>query len=274
VPLLEDIKGISDKTIRDSLQQASKRVPRFTPRKVNGKPEPSLYFLKIQLPVTYTPTVLQTYPSSFHYKKVTAEDFEFYHKSGQRLDVVFGGLLNSRLGRPGDYLATGGGIKVKIIYTGLRGLGASMVMNLYGNRLKQPYPITSTRTQNGAPPTLLLGAGLTKQLAVQEGREFMLQLDLTYAVQNVTPKEGETDKDWTQLKGISPGVSANYVIKIGNDHISTAYGTPPVLNHYLNMHAGLRPLLLNLKQAIGLMVEFGLAYRMGFHTIDEYKLKQ
>lgn len=270
VPTLEDIKGIEDEAILDSLHYTSQRLPQFQPMVQNGQPESSFYFLKLQFPkYSYI-----EYPHAMQlYRDLRYEDFEYIQKSGDRLDVLFGGLANAFLGSPADYLAMGGGMKVDVMYTGKQGIGGGLVMSFYGNKLKQEYPVNSPRQQNSAPPTLLMGLALNKILHEKERREFHLQLELNYAVQNVTARLGEYDPDWVQLQGFSPGVVGNYLTKIGKDKTSHYYGAPTIYNHYLNIHGALRPVFFDLKEATGVMVEVGLAYRMGYHFISAYRVK-
>lgn len=270
VPTLEDIKGIEDEAILDSLHYTSQRLPPFQPRMQNGQSESSFYFLKLQFPkYSYI-----EYPHALQqYRTLRYEDFEYIQKSGDRVDVLIGGLVNSFLGSPADYLAFGGGMKMDLMYIGKKGTGGGLVMNFYGNRLKQEYPVNSPRQQNSAPPTLLMGLALSKILYEKEKEEFNLQLELNYAIQNVTARIGEYDPDWVQLKGFSPGVVGNYLFKIGKDKTSHYYGSPTIYNHYLNVHGAVRPVFFDLKEATGVMIEVGLAYRMGYHFISAYRIK-
>ncbi|WP_276495686.1 hypothetical protein [Pontibacter litorisediminis] len=274
-PVLEDVKGIDDAAILDSLQQAATSVPMFYPRTVNGVKESALYFLQFQLPKYETKEVSIQHQGIFRtkYKEPTYEDFEYIHKSGQRLDVLLGLTGNAFLGKPGEYLHPGGGMKVDLMYTGKKGIGGGMVMSFYGNKLKQSYPISSSREQNSAPPTLLLGLAANKAFAVKDRTEFKAQVELAYAIQNVTPKLENEDKDWVQLEGFSPGLVLSYLVKLGKDKPSINYGTPSITNHYLNIHAALRPVIFNLKQATGVMAEVGVSYRLSSHFVDEYRLK-
>jgi hypothetical protein len=273
VATLEEIKGVNDKAIRDSLQQVTSRLPRFKPGTVDGNKVSSLYLLKIEFP-SYRPTAENpAFQEAIWYQEADYDDFEYIHKSGRRLDAVFGGAANAFLGDPGKYLGPGGGMKVEVMVTGKKGVGAGMVMSFYGNKLKQKYPITSGRDQNTAPPTMLLGLGLNKILVQKERKEFNLQAEFNYAIQNVVPPIGDSGEGLVQLKGFSPGLVGNYLIQIGKNKTSYYYGSPTILNHYINLHAAIWPVFFNLKQATGLMTEIGLSWRLGTHFVDEYKLK-
>ncbi len=47
---LEKINGVPEPDLQDSLQQASRHLPLFIPRQVDGVKESSLYFLTFQFP--------------------------------------------------------------------------------------------------------------------------------------------------------------------------------------------------------------------------------
>ena len=272
---LEDVQGVTDKAILDSIHLAATKVPAFNPRVTNGTRESSLFFLKFQLPAYGTQQSLSRqqlyFPNSF--KKAGLDDFEYIHKSGQRLDMLIGIVVNGFIGKPGEYLFPGGGMKLDLLYTGSKNYGGGMIMGFYGNELKQKYPISSGREHNSAPPTLLLGAGINKFLEVKDRHELMAQLELCYAVQNITPKLDYNDEDWVQLQGFSPGLVINYLVKLGKDKAAYAYGTPSIFSNYLNIHGAVRPVVFNLKEATGIMLEAGVSYRLGIHTVDEYRLK-
>ncbi|AKD04511.1 hypothetical protein POKO110462_06955 [Pontibacter korlensis] len=275
-PTLEDVNGIDDAAIQDSLQHAATKVTMFYPRTVNSLKESSLYFLQFQLPKYETEQASMQRQSIFklEYKQPAYDDFEYIHKSGQRLDVAFGIAANAFLGKAGEYLHPGGGMKVDLMYTGKKGVGGGLVMSFYGNEQKKDYPINSGREQTHTPPTLIVGLAANKAFAAKERTEFNAQVELAYAVQKVTPKLEHEDDDWVQLKGFSPGFVINYLIKLSKDKPGFFYGMPSITNHYLNVHAAVRPVIFNLKEACGVMLELGISYRLGSHLIDEYRLKQ
>jgi hypothetical protein len=250
---LEEINGVVEKAILDSLQQATSRLPRFYPRRVNG--------------------IAESFQQAASYQETAYEDFAYIHKSGARLDILFGGVANGFLGSPGKYLGPGGGMKIEIMGIGKKGIGGGLLMSFYGNKLRQNYPIDSDRAQNSAPPTMLVGFGLNKALVKKERREFNAQVEFNYAIQNITASLGENDKDWTQLKGFSPGLVGNYLIQVGKNKTAYYYGSPSIFCHYLNIHGAVRPVFFNLKEARGVMLELGLSYRLGTHFVDEYRLK-
>ncbi|WP_210463109.1 hypothetical protein [Rufibacter roseolus] len=273
VPTLEAIHGVSERDILDSLQATSAKLPGFIPQEVNGQKQASIYYLKLRYPTYGNLSGGNGYQEAIRYNETKYEDFAYIHKSGQRLDIVFGGMANAFIGKAGDYLSPGGGMKTEILYRGKNGIGGGLLMSFYGNKLKQDYPIASDREQNTAPPTLLLGVGLNKALMAKERKEFLVQLELNYAIQNVTAKEGNNDKDWTQLQGFSPGLVGHYFFQVGKPKAYYYYGAPSVYVNYLNVHAGIRPVFFNLKEATGVMLELGFSFRLGCHGVDEYQIK-
>lgn len=273
VATLEEIKGLADKAILDSLQQVTGRLPRFKPGTVDGQNTSSLYLVKFEFPRYRTVPNNPAYQEATRYQEADYEDFEYIHKSGSRIDAVLGGAANVFLGNPGKYLGPGGGMRVEVMMTGKKGVGAGMVMSFYGNKLKQRYPITSGRDQNTAPPTMLLGLGVNKILVQKERKEFNLQVEFNYAIQNIVPPIGDSGEGMVQLKGFSPGLVGNYLIQIGKNKTSYYYGSPTILNHYINLHAAIRPVFFNLKQATGFMTDIGLSWRLGTHLVDAYTLK-
>ncbi|GAB2526260.1 hypothetical protein [Rufibacter soli] len=268
-PKLEKIEGITDPTILDSLTRVSGRLPAFKPRKVNGVAESGLYMMTIRFP---SPLAVGL-PGVQEYTQTAYEDFDHIHRSGQRYDIIFGLVGNSFLGKAGNHLGLGGGMKMEILYAGKKGVGGGMLMSFYGNGLKQDFPIASDRKQNAAPPTLLMGLAANKMLVKKERREFLVQLELNYVIQNITARENEQDEDWTQFYGFSPGLVAHYALQLGQPKAYYYYGTPSLYHHYLNFHVALRPMFMNHRNASGTMVEAGVSYRLGVHLVDEYRLK-
>lgn len=267
-PVLAEINGVKNQEIIDSLIQKTKDVENFKPQIRNGKPEPSIYFMKLTFP-TYkfnqnTYGILQ----GSAYNEAKLEDFEYLIKSGQRFDMTIGGLANQFIGKPSQHLGLGGGMKIDLGYAGKNNLMYGLNMSFYGNKLKKEYPINSTREQFKAPPTLLVGLIFGKWYD-----KFNIQGEINIGIQNITEKIGENDPDWVQLNGWSPGLIVNYPIKFGKTNQMYYYGAPSLLENNLNIHLGIRYIKLSLKEATGLMAELGFSYRMSLKGIKEYKLK-
>ncbi len=234
----------------------------------NGVAEPSIYFMQLVFP-TYKLTNRQfSIFQGIAYNEAELEDFEYIRKSGSRFDMLTGGMINQFFGEPGNYLNFGGGMKIDLTYTDKKKYLYGLNMSFYGNKLKQDYPLTTTREQNTAPPTLLLGLILGKWF-----ERINIQAEISSAIQNVTERLGDSDNDWVQLKGWSPGIVINYPIVLGKEKPMYYYGSPVLLGHSLNVHLGIRAINFSLSEASGMMAEFGISYRMMINSIREYKLK-
>ncbi|GAB3171137.1 hypothetical protein [Telluribacter humicola] len=266
---LEEVNGINDKDIVDSLKNRTLTLPRFSPQVVNGTPQPSLYFMKLTFPSYQMTNSRLAMIQPYLYNEAKLDDFEYIKKSNQRMEVLFGGVYNQFLGNPSLYLRPGGGMKVDVTYTAKNLLMYGLTMSIYGNKFKQVYPIYVNRNQFPAPPTAVIGLVFGKWF-----NKVNAQLELGTAVQNITENKGGNDPDWVQLTGWSPGLVVNYPIKLGKDKIFYNYGAPSIFNHNLNLHVGVRQLFLSLKEATGGMFELGLSYRMSYEMIEEFRLKQ
>ncbi|MCB0531531.1 MAG: hypothetical protein KDD14_04975 [Saprospiraceae bacterium] len=267
-PSLEKINGPSEPDILDSLRSRTEYLPRFNPAIQNGVPVASIYLLKLVFP-SYKLTQFQNGLAQTQlYREAKIEDFEYIHKTGQRLDLLWGGMVNHFVGNPARHLGLGGGMKIDITYTIKNRFLFGMGMNFYGNHLKKAYPLTTTRPQFKAPPTLFIGGVIGKWFG-----KFNVQLEVTYAVQNITEKQGDNDPEWVQLRGWSPGIILNYPLKFGRDKTYYYYGVPSIFNNYLNLHVGLRPVFLSIDEATGGMLELGVGYRFAVHRVGEYKFK-
>lgn len=267
---LEKVNGIVDQTIIDSLMHRSKRVAKFEPQVMDGKAIPSIYFMTLQFP-QYGPSQRLNQFDRNLYKKPTIDDFE-YVTIGSRWDILIGGVYNQFLARPADYLGPGGGMKIDILFGGAKDFKAGMLMSFYGNGSKQDYPISTPRPQENAPPTMIIGLATNHRLWQEEKRELSLQIEVGYAIQNLVTKT-DSDDDFVQLRGWSPGVVGNYTLQLGKGRVTSHYLEPVILTHHLNFHVALRYIALDLKEATGPMFELGLAYRMRYNFIKEYKLK-
>lgn len=267
-PILSEVNGIKNQEIIDSLKNKTNEIGLFNPRILNGKAESSIYFMKLTFP-SYKIT-----KSNFGllqgsaYNEAKLEDFEYLLESGNRIDVLFGGVVNKFLGNPSNHLKTGGGMKMDISYAGRNNILYGLNMSFYGNKLKNDYPISSTREQFNVPPTLLVGLVFGKWYP-----KFNIQGEVNLAVQNLTERLNNTDSDWVQLKGWSPGIVLNYPIRIGKQKTKYYYGSPSLFENNLNFHFGIRYLKLSITQATGVMTELGVSYRMTVKNVKEYKLK-
>lgn len=272
---LEKVHGISDSTILEMMRNKTKNDVKFHSRTVNGEKEASIYFMKLRFPTYQAIRNQLGYFGIYKTPRYDMDDFEQLNFSGTRLDVLFGVVTNGFLGSASNYLGVGGGMKIETMLRGRgkKGFGGGLVMSFYGNKLKKDFPIASLRLQNSAPPTLFIGLALSKSVISEKRRELILQLELNAAVQNITAKLGDMDKEWTQFKGFSPALVAHYLVQFGKSRF-THYAEPMITNHYINFHGAIRPVFYGFKQANGVMLELGFSYRLVGKYVEDYKLKK
>ncbi|HMG91641.1 MAG TPA: hypothetical protein VK589_16400 [Chryseolinea sp.] len=263
---LEDVNGINDKAIFDSLYYTTEQLPAFNPMQVNGRTEGSIYSMILEYP-TYTG------PTSRQYGPPNLEDFEEM-VTGGRTDCLIGAVFNGPVGNMNEYLGLGGGMKVDLLFTGKRGYGGGIFMNAYFNDLEKDYPINTNRTQNGSQPILLLGLALNKLIPLNERRELMAQFEAGYAIQNISSRTNSNDPDYIQLQGFSPGFTLHYAMKIGHDRLSGYYLQPAIVNNYVNFHLGIHPIFFDLDSGSGMLWDIGVSYRLSYKVIRSYKLRE
>lgn len=267
-PTLSEINGVTNQEIIDSLKAKTTEIENFNPQIRNGKPQPSIYFMKLTFPTYKFSQRTYGLLQGSAYNEAKLEDFEYLNESGQRFDMTIGGLANQFFGKPSEHLGLGGGMKIDLGYAGKNNIIYGLNMSFYGNKLKKEYPINSTREQFSGPPTLLVGLIIGKWYD-----KFNIQCEINYGVQNITEKVAENDPDWIQLNGWSPGFVINYPIKLGKYNPIYYYGAPTLLGNNLNLHIGIRYIKLSIREATGLMAELGVSYRMVIKGVNEYKLK-
>jgi len=267
-PTLSEVNGVSNPAIIDSLQNKTLEIGHFNPRIRNGVAVHSIYFLKLTYPTYQFNSRTHGYLQGAAYNEAKLEDFEYINESGQRFDMTIGGVANQFIGNPARHLAFGGGMKIDLGFAGKNNFIYGLNMSFYGNKLKHPFPNVSTREQNEAPPTLLIGLIFGKWF-----NHFNIQGELNIGVQNIMERLGDNDPDWTQFKGWSPGIVVNYPIKLGKSSTMYYYGAPTLIENNLNIHFGFRYIKLSIEEATGFMAELGLSYRLAVKGLNEYKLK-
>jgi len=266
---LEDIKGIDDAAILDSLVAKSVRLPKFQPRVKDGIAESSIYFMKLTFPKYRLVNSYTAYPAN----RVTMDDFETIERSHWRQDIFFAGAANAFAGNAAEYLRPGGGFRMEFMYMNEKTVGGGLVISLFGNGSKKDYPIATSRAQNNAPPTMFVGGAVNRILISKERHELNAQLEFSYALQNVVSRD-KTNNDYLQLKGFSPGITINYLMAFGKDRVQYTFGPRPMLiRNAVNFHAAVRPVFFNLHQASGVMFELGIGYRLSMYSILSYDLK-
>lgn len=246
----------------------SQQVAKFIPKIHNGIPESSIFFLELTYPSKKLISVsLNPYQQSlFH--QVRLEDFEYIEKANFGSDIVIGLLTNQFTGSPARYSKLGAGMKINMTFTDHKNYIYGLNLSTYFNQKNKNYSIYTDREQLSSRSTALLGIIFGKWFG-----KFNIQAEANYAVHNVTERYDTRDKGWTQFKGWSPGAIFNYPIMLGKEKPLYYYGSPSLLSHNLNLSFGMHYLQFSHKEASGIMAELGLAYRMTFRGIKEYRLK-
>lgn len=261
---LQEVNGIYDRAIFDSLYQKAEELPAFYPMQVNGRKEASIYSMILDYP-TYTG------PGSLEDGPPLPEDLDEI-VTGGRTDCLIGALFSGPVGNMNEHIGLGGGMKVDLLFTGRRGYGGGVFINASFYDLEKDYPMNNNRPQNGSQPILLLGLALDRIIELNSGREIIFQLELGYAIQNMSPST-DTDPEALQLFGFSPGISVHYAMKAGHDRITNNRAEPSIVNHRVNFHVGFNPVFFDLKSASGMLWEIGASYRLTYKAIRSYKLR-
>jgi hypothetical protein len=269
--ILEDVNGINDKAIIDSLMNRTPYLPPFKPVRIEGHPADGVYTMMLQYP-TYSRNVIRTQRVPQTYKKLKREDFETFELGG-RMDALVGGMVNGFTGTAHDFLGVGGGMKVDLSFSGKRGYGGGITIGFYGNNRKKDYPIDPLRKQDEAPLTLVIGPVINKTLFRKDRKSVLVQFEPTYNIQSISSRENNQDKDFIQFKGFSPGVTLHNMVMLGKENFSDTY-SPALFGHFVNVHAGIRPLFYNSSAGKGIMFEIGLSYRMLYLFMESYILKE
>ncbi|MBL0743440.1 hypothetical protein [Chryseolinea lacunae] len=257
---LDNVKGTQDKSILDSLYSRASTLPRFTPRTVNGEAVASSYSFTLVYP-RYESHGAVPEERPHQDRPLTADDFQGAEVA-ERVDIVIGGVVNGFGGSAQGYLGVGGGMKIELMMRGKNKFGGGIVMNFYGNPSRRDYPISTPQPQNKTPVTLLVGLAVSRDVIVEDRREVILQMEINYAMQNISPSS-QDQNDYVQLKGFSPGFTLHYALPLGKQKLSMDSYRPILYKHHVDFHAALRPVFYNVHEATGVMWEAGVSYRLG-----------
>ncbi len=260
------ITGIRDQDILDKFNRIE--PPKFNPKMVNGVAVNSIYTMTLHFPNRQHP---DRQSASAKETKPLMNDVKSLELTGKKLDMLFGLVANGYNGNPAAYLNMGWGGKLDVML-GTSKLAFGMTISFFANGLKKPYPINSTRAQNSVVPTGMVGLALNRTLFEEEKRSFNLQAEFNYAVHNVVSPMYNGDPDYVQFRGFSPGLVGNYMIRIGNGVFDYFHSDPVVKYSYINFHVALRGLSFNSPEASGLMMEFGISYRVSAKFVKKFEL--
>jgi hypothetical protein len=269
IPILNDINGISDTFIIDSLKKITPKIGLFKQLHNQGVAMPYIYFVKLTFPEYKLTNIDYQLLNVGIFNALKIEDFEYIQESDQGFDMIFSVLINQFVGIPSEYLGIGGGFKTDLSYSFKKKYNCGLNLSMYAGKLKKNFPLNTTRKQLDGPPTLLLGLHFGRWFD-----KYKLQAEVSYGIQNLTKRIETNDLDWIQLKGWSSGIVLNYPIQLGKKKPMLFYGSPSLLINNINLHIGFRYIRLSLKEASGLVAEFGIGYRMTMRGIKDFKLKE
>lgn len=265
--LLERVSGITDTEIIDSLYQVRSR-PSFRPRVIDGVPEKSTYLLELEFPrhsesAGYNEEVM---------RRPRMSDFEYIDKSGHTLQFLITGNGNGFSGNASHYLRPGGGLRMDIVFGNSNGTGWGLGMGFSGNRLRRDYPVNTIFEQLDAPATILISLLWNKVFLEKDRYKFMLQLEPSYAAHSIEESDPNTGASGVSFSGFSPSITVHYRVQLGKERIGIGL-IPSINTSALNIHAGIRPMFYNQRQASGLMIEAGIGYRWVADFVADYKYR-
>lgn len=268
---LDIINGINDHAILDSFRLASQTLPPFYPWT-----KESLwykYFLKIHFPEYTSLNNFFYYEHNKKFAKTKYKDLDTIVVPGAGFEFVIGATANTYLGKPQKYLQSGFGFSMECLFTTNSGIGIGLPIRYFENKLKQDFPVDSEREQNEKASTAFIGLGLSKLVREREKSRLILGLDVGWISHTLSYSLHEEDHDWIQVQGFSPGIVAHYSLMIGKHDPTLYYLRPALFSNYLAVHASIRPMIMTLKEASGIMAEIGIGYRFRLADVRVYKLK-
>lgn len=274
---LEKVNGIGLPSIIDSMMRVNDRLPEFYPEVVDGKAQNSLFFMKMKWP-KYENVARPIMPVPFdqsllEYIGRRLDQFEYINYRGPRFDMVFGGVANTVGGSAIDYIYSGGGMKMDMMFYGNKEWGGGMVLTFHGNRMKKEYPITTPLPQNKSRTTGFVGFAVARLLADRPGGQFSIQFEACYAMQNIVTVDPQARNRPVSASGFSPSFVFNYAKNLGKGKMSMYYFVPSAMRHFLNLHLAIRPMMLDVPQASGIMYEAGISWRFAMRQVVDMKLK-
>ena len=269
---LDIINGIEDRGILDSFHNASQNLPAFYP--VKNEYAWYKYFLKIQFPDYKNFNNLFYYNENRKFAKTKFADFEMIDVAGSGFEFVFGASGNTYLGKPQEYLQSGLGFMMETMFTTNNGIGIGIPIRYFDNKLKKEFPVDSEREQNERASSVFVGLSLNKKMGDREKSKLIVGVELGWSSHTLSYALHEEDRDWIQVQGFSPGIIAHYSLLIGKHDPTLYYARPALFSNYLNIHAAIRPMIMGLKEATGIMAEIGIGYRFRVADVRDYKLRE
>lgn len=273
---LEKVNEIEMRSIIDSMMRVNDQLPPFYPEVVDGKPRNTLYFMRLRWP--HYEDVRQIFPSPYNirhdYFGRRLDEFEFIEYRGPRFDMLIGGVGNTVGGSVTEYNYSGGGVKFDMMFYGQRNWGGGMVMTFHGNRMRKEYPITTVLPQNRSRVTGFIGIAVAKLFDDTPAGQFSIQFEPCFSMQNIVTVDPQVRNKPVQAIGFSPGLVLNYAKTLGRGRMAAYYYQATAIRHFMNFHLALRPMMLDVPQASGILYEAGVSWRLAMRQAVDMKLKE
>jgi hypothetical protein len=282
--VLEKVNDIDNRAVIDSMMRVSHQLPEFFPKISNGRAVNAVYFMKLAWPhyeqllpqqqqpfqpmVPYMMTPFLQ-PGPIHKKKL--DEFESYTYL-YRYDMTFGGLTSSPMGNMANYSQGSGGIRFDCMFFGSKGWGGGFSTFFISNRRIRPYPGTSLSSLSSRMPSTFFSFNVGKVLERKAG-DILIQFEPAFVMQELLSYDNFSSGKPNFLMGFSPGVSIHYALGIGPGHMNQYYYFPTAIRNYVNFHVAARPMVMNLNDARGVMMEAGISYRLALKHVRDYKLR-
>ncbi|MFT4667447.1 MAG: hypothetical protein ACI8YQ_001907 [Polaribacter sp.] len=263
--VLEEVNGLKNQIILDSLKQCTNRLPEFNPKIKNGVAKESLYFLQLIYP-TYEMTSTGTgYVPSIEYKKLQSSDFKFIEEKKSGFEYYLGVIINHHLDNPADYIGVGIGVKSDFIWSIRNEIQLGLDFGFYSSKLKQNYPISSIEEQEDWQQSVYGGLLIGKKF-----RKISAQLEFNFAYQDVTERDVD---NVVSFNGWNAGLLFYYPINLNYEIFELNKTKKYIHRLNLNLHLGIRLIQLSEKETQGTIIEFGVGFRFDSHRITNYQLK-
>ena len=274
VPELERIFGVDHPIIIDSFIQKTNEIPLFEAAKADGRFVESYYVLVLTYPSVefmlqqiYLQRLREFCTSE--YRNIQSIEYQY-----AGMDMVFGGLGTTAIGPLNEYAGVGGGFNW--ILTGNLGNNWTGGIELMASfkSTKKDFPISSSNPPKNYYGLVNTGIVGGKWLDLpRKPRSILVQMHVSLAVLQVIERQGRNDPEWEEVKGLGLGLSMHFPIFIGNPRPSCSNLFPSMNFHQLNFHSGLRYLIMDYKEANGLIFELGISYRFSRKRIKNWELK-
>ncbi|HZY82783.1 MAG TPA: hypothetical protein VFE50_24855 [Cyclobacteriaceae bacterium] len=273
--VLEKVNNIEMRSIVDVMMLQNESLPEFYPEVVNGVAQSSVYFMKVRWPqyqvMQPAPYMYPNNQTSYVGRKL--DEFEYVNYQGTRFDMMMGGAGNMLAGDAAEFNKGGGGFKMDFEFYGKRGWGGGVVTLFHGNSLKKEYPLTTPLRQTSSRFLMFAGLVVGKLFKETPRGQFIAHLEFCYTSQTIVTVDPQLKNQPVLAQGLSPGVVMNYALNLGKGRMSHYYYFPTAYRGILNLHLAVRPMIMDLPQASGYLIEGGVGFRLSLRSVSDFKLR-